>query len=76
MTWLDLEAHIFPCPKGGTRFRPEVERRGGKQQFPYLVDPNAGKALYESDEIIRYLYQEYGPLGAARSLWPPVRSQT
>ena len=33
---------IYPCPKGGTRFRPEIRRRGGKEQFPYLVDPNTG----------------------------------
>ncbi len=60
LTVLDLEAQIRPCPKGGTRFRPEVERRGGKQQFPYLVDPNTGKEMYESDDIVRYLFQEYG----------------
>src|SRR5262249_46504030 len=47
---LDLEAVIYPCPKRGPRFRRELERRGGKQQFPYLVDPNTGQALYESDD--------------------------
>jgi glutathione S-transferase len=57
---LDLEADVFPCPKGGPRFRPEVERMGGKAQFPYLVDPNTGKAMYESDDIVRYLFAEYG----------------
>ena len=61
LTVLDLEALIQPCPKGGTRFRPELERRGGKQQFPYLVDPNTGKEMYESDDIIDYLYDKYGP---------------
>lgn len=60
LTVLDLEARIFPCPKGGTRFRPEVRRRGGKEQFPYLVDPNTGKEMYESDEIVRYLFVSYG----------------
>jgi len=60
LTVLDLDARVYPCPKGGTRFRPEVERRGGKAQFPYLVDPNTGKEMYESDEIVRYLFQEYG----------------
>ena len=57
---LDLEADVRPCPKGGRRFRPEVERRGGKAQFPYLADPNTGKEMYESDEIVRYLFQQYG----------------
>ena len=57
---LDLEAMIRPCPKGGPRFREEVRRRGGKAQFPYLVDPNGGKEMYESDEIVAYLFERYG----------------
>lgn len=57
---LDLDAEIRPCPLGGTRFRPEVQRRGGKMQFPYLDDPNTRRALYESDDIVRYLVAEYG----------------
>jgi glutaredoxin len=52
LSMLDLEAMVYPCPKGGTRFRARVEQRGGKLQFPYLVDPNTGTALYESDDII------------------------
>jgi len=57
---LDLDAVIRPCPKGGPRFREDVRARGGKAMFPYLVDPNTGKELYESDDIIAYLYQHYG----------------
>ena len=60
LTILDLDALVRPCPKGGTRFRPELERRGGKQQFPYLVDPNTGKEMYESDDIVAYLFETYG----------------
>ena len=60
LTILDLDADVFPCPKGGERHRPGVIAAGGKAQFPYLVDPNTGKALYESDEILRYLFAEYG----------------
>ncbi len=60
LTALDLEARVFPCPKRGPRFREEVIRKGGKAQFPYLVDPNTGKAMYESDEILRYLFASYG----------------
>src|SRR5258705_4226812 len=56
---LDLDAVVYPCPKRGPRFRPEVERRGGKQLFPYLVDPNTATAMYESDDIIRYLFERY-----------------
>ena len=57
---LDLEASIWPCPKNGPRFRPELERRGGKAQFPYLVDPNRGVEMYESDDIVHYLFETYG----------------
>jgi glutathione S-transferase len=57
---LDLEAMIYPCPKDGPRFRPEAKRRGGKAQFPFLVDPNTGRELYESDDIVTYLFAEYG----------------
>ena len=60
LTELDLDVMIHPCPKGGTRFRPEVERLGGKQQFPFLVDPNTGDMLYESADINAYLYRVYG----------------
>ena len=28
---------------------------------PYLEDPNTGRGMYESDEIIEYLFQTYGP---------------
>lgn len=59
LTELDLDAMIYPCPKAGTRFRPKVKEMGGKTQFPYLVDPNTGQAMYESADIIEYLYQTY-----------------
>ncbi len=63
LTQLDLEALVHPCPKQGPRFREEVKRRGGKAQFPYLVDPNTGKEMYESDAIVSYLYETYGDGG-------------
>ncbi|HYC21407.1 MAG TPA: glutathione S-transferase N-terminal domain-containing protein [Candidatus Bathyarchaeia archaeon] len=57
---LDLEVVIYPCPKGGPRFRETVKARGGKALFPWLVDPNTGKEMYESDDIVRYLFDTYG----------------
>jgi len=60
LTVLDLEVLVKPCPKGGTRFRPELRERGGREQFPYLVDPDAGKEMYESDDIVRHLFTRYG----------------
>ena len=57
---LDLEARIWPCPKGGPRYRNELIKRGGKAQFPYLHDPNTGKEMYESNAIVAYLFETYG----------------
>ena len=57
---LDLEAMIYPCPREGKRFRPLVQARGGKLQFPWFVDPNSGISLYESDDIVQYLFRVYG----------------
>lgn len=60
LTMLDLPVLIYPCPKGGPNYRPELVARGGKAQFPYLVDPNRGEEMYESGAIVRYLYTHYG----------------
>lgn len=56
---LHLDADIRPCPKGGRRFRAQAEAIGGKQQFPLLVDENTGRHLYESADIVDYLFQTY-----------------
>ncbi|EFJ53145.1 hypothetical protein VOLCADRAFT_55524, partial [Volvox carteri f. nagariensis] len=57
---LDLDVLVYPCPKDGATWRPKAISLGGKRQFPFLVDPNSGKQMYESDDIIAYLFQEYG----------------
>nr|GMD89798.1 Glutathione S-transferase-like protein [Ipomoea batatas] len=51
---------IYEFERNGPNFRPKVAQMGGKQQFPYMVDPNTGVAMYESDEIIKYLVGKYG----------------
>jgi glutaredoxin len=60
LTELDLDVIIYPCPKGGRRFRPVVAEQGGKQQFPFFIDPNTGRQFYESADIVRYLFETYG----------------
>lgn len=67
LTDLDLDAMIYPCPKGGSRYRPLVEQLGGKQQFPFLMDPNTDEMLYESLDIVEYLYAQYGSRPAPRA---------
>jgi len=57
---LDLEVLVYPCPKGGTRFREQAKALGGKTQFPFLVDPNTDTKLYESADIMKYLATTYG----------------
>ena len=59
---LDLEVLFKPCPRGSPVFRPFVKKLGGKFQFPYLVDSNTGTSMYESSDIIEYLYDTYGPV--------------
>lgn len=56
---LDLVYVSHPCARGSAS-RPELEARGGKQLFPYLIDPNTGTELYESEDIITYLHDTYG----------------
>jgi len=72
LTELDIDALIYPSPHGGTRFRPKAARLGGKQQFPFLRDPNTGQAMYESADIIEYLYREYGGRAAPSRLLRPL----
>lgn len=60
LTMLDLRAMIYPCPKGGPTYRAQVLARGGRAQFPYMIDPNTGDELYESSDIIEHLYRNYG----------------
>jgi glutathione S-transferase len=57
---LDLEVYVYPCPRRGTRFRTRAIELGGKKMFPFLVDPNTGKQLYQSNDINRYLFETYG----------------
>ena len=57
---LSLDPIIYPCPKGGRRFREKMKKQGGRYQFPYLVDPNTGVSMYESADIVDYLFREYG----------------
>ncbi len=72
MSVLDLDAMIYPCPQAGTRFRPAAAARSGKAQFPFLIDPNTGKEMLESGEIVRYLFGTYGDGSVPWALSVPV----
>ncbi|XP_008441154.1 uncharacterized protein LOC103485378 isoform X1 [Cucumis melo] len=60
LTELDLSVEVYPCPKGSIRHRNIVKKYGGKEQFPFLIDPNTSTSLYESGDIVRYLFYQYG----------------
>jgi glutathione S-transferase len=63
-SWQDLGAPIaratlFPQRPVEGRNRIELLARAGKVQVPYLVDPNSGEAVLESEAIRKYLRATY-----------------
>lgn len=67
LTALGLDAEIYPCPKGGKRYRGEAEKLGGKLQFPLLVDMNTNTTLYDAAPIVDYLFRTYGGRNTPRA---------
>jgi glutathione S-transferase len=55
---LELDYIIRSVPKGSSK-RAFLEKLGGKQQVPFLVDQQRDVSLYESDDIITYLKEHY-----------------
>jgi glutathione S-transferase len=51
---------LFKAPQGTTRNRSWLSENTGKVQVPYLIDPNTGVAMYESNDILKYLDKTYG----------------
>lgn len=72
LTALHLDAEIRPCPRRGTRFRPEARALGGKERFPLLVDENTGVTLYESEAIVAYLFRTYGLMDVPSAYRTPL----
>jgi glutaredoxin 3 len=40
--------------------RDELVAKGGKRQVPFLEDTSRGVMMYESEDIITYLKEQYG----------------
>jgi len=58
---LALDITFRPCPQNGYLFRSDIKSKyGEKSTFPFMIDPNTGIELFESDEIIQYLFRAYG----------------
>jgi len=56
---LDLDWVCRPSARG-SRHRDEVPDFGDRKFFPYLVDPNTGVRMKESEDILDYLHETYG----------------
>ncbi|MCZ7679852.1 MAG: glutathione S-transferase N-terminal domain-containing protein [Sandaracinaceae bacterium] len=63
---LDLEYVCHPVARGSAHRSETPTYAGGRKSYPYLVDPNTGAAMKESEDIIDYLLSEYGPGAGAR----------
>jgi glutathione S-transferase len=44
----------------GSKHRSDFIARSGKMMVPYLADPNTGKEMFESADIVSYLRATYG----------------
>ena len=54
-----LRKALFPELPVEGRCRRELLERAGRVQLPYLVDPNTGSEMFESEDICRYLLENY-----------------
>ena len=59
LTTLEIPYVLHNVAKGSRKRKAFIER-SGKMQVPYLADPNTGKEMFESAEIVRYLEETYG----------------
>jgi len=69
---LCLEVCFKPCPMNGPTFRSEIKTTyGNNATFPFMRDPNTGVEMFQSDDIITYLFQTYGTNGTIPSVLRP-----
>jgi len=72
LTYWDLDALVYPCPRDGPTWRPKAASMSGKKQFPFLRDPNTGKEMLESVDIMKYLAETYADGVVPSGLSSPV----
>eukprot|EP00891_Asterochloris_glomerata_P000220 jgi/Astpho2/220/fgenesh1_pm.00010_%23_5_t len=65
---LDLEVLYRPCPANGPMWRAKAREMGGKASFPFMYDPNTETQMYESGNIIKYLFENYSD-GQTKPPW-------
>jgi len=59
MTDLDLDYICRNVSGGSSKKAALLTKLGGTVQVPFLVDTDKDVAMYESDDIIRYLEENY-----------------
>jgi len=59
LTELDLPYELRSAGKSSPRRAQMSAMTGGSSQCPYLIDGNTDTAMFESADIIRYLYKTY-----------------
>ena len=64
LTELDLPYELRSAGKSSPRRAQMSAMTGGSSQCPYLIDENTDTAMFESADIVRYLYKTY-------ALWTP-----
>uniref|UniRef100_A0A7S2N1J2 GST N-terminal domain-containing protein n=1 Tax=Helicotheca tamesis TaxID=374047 RepID=A0A7S2N1J2_9STRA len=58
---LSLDVTFCPCPKNGIKSRQKIkDKYGDDTTFPVMIDPNTGIELFDSDDILTYLFKTYG----------------
>ncbi|KAF3782931.1 hypothetical protein EJ110_NYTH20231 [Nymphaea thermarum] len=62
---------VLKAPRGTVKWLGNLEEKNS--EFPFLIDPNTGISMYESGEIVKYLYQQYGQ---GRNLSPGLLEST
>jgi glutathione S-transferase len=55
---LELPYMLHNVAKGSPR-REAFVARSGKMMVPYLFDPNTGREMFESADIVKYLSATY-----------------
>ncbi|EOY17051.1 Thioredoxin family protein isoform 5, partial [Theobroma cacao] len=73
LTELDLSVEVYPCPKGSIRHREMVRSFGGKEQFPFLIDPNTEISMYESGTLFTGWMPTILRAGRGMMLWDKAR---
>ncbi len=56
---LEIEVEMKDI-SSSTEIENELVEKGGKKQVPYLVDSERSVAMYESDDIVKHLQDNYG----------------